>query len=493
MTLSKKELENRIAGGGQVFDRQADYMEYVNRQIFGFETVEEYKELIDLLIQLRTPKLSKDFKPSVVNDILSDSLQPLSDEDLRPMSEAIENMDTMNLNLKAREAGYQAAEKIQRVLDRYNRLTLFEKADRCCENQKKLSEAEREAKAQADEMERSRERVLALEQEISELDARRDAMENERESLSKSDAVSLKSRELDLAARIRTRESLLEEKQRQLDAKQEQYTEIEGKKKQEEDRAYEKERELDSILEEMQSEAGEMSFEEHDFFQDELKENFNAPFSWDIHEAQFRKVKDEISRGTELLREAETRQREADDLLKKRERQQRETDAAQRREGELESVLVQVENEWKEALYSWNGQNEELKFTPEQMRKWRGLPTSTGRSQTLPGCVRLRRICGSGEKVRSAEKSAADRMNSGIWKMSARRSRRSLPSGRAPVNRSRPGAMPCVRTGKDCGRKGFPIRSSTRSWSSGGNCPGIPNGAAGWRKPSWRWESWTRL
>ena len=369
VTLSKKELENRIAGGGQVFDRQADYMEYVNRQIFGFETVEEYKELIDLLIQLRTPKLSKDFKPSVVNDILSDSLQPLSDEDLRPMSEAIENMDTMNLNLKAREAGYQAAEKIQRVLDRYNRLTLFEKADRCCENQKRLSEAEREAKAQADETERSRKRLLALEQEISELDARRDAMEKERESLSKSDAVSLKSRELDLAARIRTRESLLEEKQRQLDAKQEQYTEIEGKKKQEEDRAYEKERELDSILEEMQSEAEEMSFEEHDFFQAELKENFDKAFSWETHETQFRKVKDEISRGTELLREAETRQREADDLLKKRERQQRETDAAQRREGELESVLVQVENEWKEALYSWNGRNEELKFTPEQMRE----------------------------------------------------------------------------------------------------------------------------
>ena len=369
VTLSKKELENRIAGGGQVFDRQADYMEYVNRQIFGFETVEEYKELIDLLIQLRTPKLSKDFKPSVVNDILSDSLQPLSDEDLRPMSEAIENMDTMNLNLKAREAGYQAAEKIQRVLDRYNRLTLFEKADRCCENQKKLSEAEREAKAQADETERSRKRVLALEQEISELDARRDAMEKERESLSKSDAVSLKSRELDLASRIRTRKSLLEEKQRQFDAKQEQYTEIEGKKKQEEDRAYEKERELDSILEEMQSEAEEMSFEEHDFFQAELKENFDKAFSWETHETQFRKVKDEISRGTELLREAETRQREADDLLKKRERQQRETDAAQRREGELESVLVQVENEWKEALYSWNGRNEELKFTPEQMRE----------------------------------------------------------------------------------------------------------------------------
>ena len=40
VTLSKKELENRIGAGGRVIDRQADYMEYVNRQIFGFETAE---------------------------------------------------------------------------------------------------------------------------------------------------------------------------------------------------------------------------------------------------------------------------------------------------------------------------------------------------------------------------------------------------------------------------------------------------------------------
>ena len=34
--------------GGRVIDRQVDYMEYVNRQIFGFETVDEYREMIDL-------------------------------------------------------------------------------------------------------------------------------------------------------------------------------------------------------------------------------------------------------------------------------------------------------------------------------------------------------------------------------------------------------------------------------------------------------------
>ena len=132
VTLSKKELENRIGQGGQVLDRQSEYMEYVNRRIFGFETAEEYKELVDLLIQLRTPKLSKDFKPSVINDILSDSLQPLSDEDLRPMSEAIENMDTMTMNLKSRQEALGAAERINRIFEKYSQLTLYEKAAGLC-------------------------------------------------------------------------------------------------------------------------------------------------------------------------------------------------------------------------------------------------------------------------------------------------------------------------------------------------------------------------
>lgn len=141
ITLSKKELENRIGTGGRVIDRQADYMEYVNRQVFGFETPEEYKEMIDLLIQLRTPKLSKDFKPSVINDILSDSLQPLSDEDLRPMSEAIENMDTMNMNLKSRKEARQAAEKINTVFTKYNKKMLYDKAVRFGLVKSKLEEA----------------------------------------------------------------------------------------------------------------------------------------------------------------------------------------------------------------------------------------------------------------------------------------------------------------------------------------------------------------
>lgn len=292
ITLSKKELENRIGTGGRVIDRQADYMEYVNRQVFGFETPEEYKEMIDLLIQLRTPKLSKDFKPSVINDILSDSLQPLSDEDLRPMSEAIENMDTMNMNLKSRKEARQAAEKINTVFTKYNKKMLYDKAVRFGLVKSKLEEA-------------------------------------------------------------RKAETEHEEK-----------------------REYEKEKEMKSLLEDMEAEAETMAFEEHLFMQDELLKDYGKPYKFDLHQQQFEQMKEQINKGVEILSETQVLDQRKEELVQKRDQQIRKVDSAQRKVSELESILVQTEGEWKEALYQWNGKNQELIIEKELLREFSNFADS---------------------------------------------------------------------------------------------------------------------
>lgn len=80
----RRELENRIGQNGRVVTDQREYMTMVNQHIFGFETTEKYQELMQTLIQLRSPKLSRDFKPSVIYEILNESLPSFSDEDLRP-------------------------------------------------------------------------------------------------------------------------------------------------------------------------------------------------------------------------------------------------------------------------------------------------------------------------------------------------------------------------------------------------------------------------
>ena len=128
ITCTRQELRNRIGDGGRVMETQGEYAQCVNRLLFGFETMEEYQEMLDLLIQLRTPKLSKDFKPTIINEILSSSLQTLSEDDLRPMSEAIENMDSQKSNLDVLDDSIRAAEQIEKIFDQYNQIVLYDKA-----------------------------------------------------------------------------------------------------------------------------------------------------------------------------------------------------------------------------------------------------------------------------------------------------------------------------------------------------------------------------
>ena len=358
--LTKRELQNRLSSGGAVFDRQADYMEYVNRQIFGFETVDEYREMIDLLIQLRTPKLSKDFKPSVINEILSDSLQPLSDDDLRPMSEAIENIDSISMNLKAKQEAKQAADKIALALDRYNRCILYEKAQSLEKESAQLSQTKEQIASNTKKKKECEERAVSLQDELVQMDAMRESMEKERESLNKSDAVALKDRELSLSKELTEHQALFNKKKSSLAAKEDQYIDLQNRKKLEEDQSYEKETQIKDLLEEMQSDADEMAFEEHTFMQDELLSDLENDYSFDLHKQQFETVKTKIRKGVQLLRNMQGLEREKDELLKKREQNASESDKVERKQNELGAMLVQLENEWKEALYAWNGKNEEL-------------------------------------------------------------------------------------------------------------------------------------
>ena len=360
ITLSKKELENRVGEGGKVFDRQIEYMEYVNRQIFGFDTTDEYKEMIDLLIQLRTPKLSKDFKPSVINEILSDSLQPLSDEDLRPMSEAIENMDTMNMNLKSREEAFQAAEKIGRAFGKYNQVTLYEKAKTLCDTQDKIAECLKEQHMKQAQAEKCSTQIEKLAREKENVEAKRESMEKERESLNKSDAVNLKQRETVLSQQISENNNVLKEKEHFLEAKKMQQIDIESRQKEGEDRKYEEENEIRSILEEMQSEADDMAFEEHTFFSAEVLGHLEEGYSYDVHRKQFEDTKEKIEEAFSILEETHALDIQADELSKQREQCLGRLDAAQRKQSEAENLLVQAQNEWKEKLYRWNGGNTEL-------------------------------------------------------------------------------------------------------------------------------------
>ncbi|KJS21398.1 MAG: hypothetical protein VR72_10865 [Clostridiaceae bacterium BRH_c20a] len=126
--FTRIELENRLADGGKVVRTSKEYMNLVNKHVFGFENIADYEELIKLLIQLRSPKLSKDFKPTVIYEILNESLPALSDDELRPLSDTIENMDQTKQQLEQLEKEQKSLNKLCKQYDLYNQLVLLEKA-----------------------------------------------------------------------------------------------------------------------------------------------------------------------------------------------------------------------------------------------------------------------------------------------------------------------------------------------------------------------------
>ena len=144
--LTKQELRNKIGEGGKIVETQKEYMQLVNDNIFGFETLEEYEEFIKLLIEIRTPKLSdgKNFKPSIVTEIISNSLRALSDEDLRPVAESIENMNKTKEQLESLKNSQKAINNIYRYYKDYNECALYEKAKNYINTNHELKKKENE-------------------------------------------------------------------------------------------------------------------------------------------------------------------------------------------------------------------------------------------------------------------------------------------------------------------------------------------------------------
>lgn len=126
--LSKQECKSLLGEKNFFTEQQGEYMREVNRQLFGFPKTEQYRQFIQLLVKVRAPKLSKEFKPSRTYEILNDSLQTLSDEDLRAMVDAMEKMDEIESRLNSLRETYQDLTYIGREYLRYNQFLLWKKA-----------------------------------------------------------------------------------------------------------------------------------------------------------------------------------------------------------------------------------------------------------------------------------------------------------------------------------------------------------------------------
>ncbi|MNW43421.1 hypothetical protein D3C74_206180 [compost metagenome] len=139
--ISRKDLADRIGGDGEVTDSQQRYVELVNQEIYRFNTTQEFKELIGVLLQLRSPKLSNAVKASEVSNVLSDALPELSQYELAPLSSSLESMDSLQEKKTrlGRELGVLTI--LVDEYDAYNQFSLYEKAKHLVSSEKRFNES----------------------------------------------------------------------------------------------------------------------------------------------------------------------------------------------------------------------------------------------------------------------------------------------------------------------------------------------------------------
>lgn len=183
---TKQDLRQVLGGENPFTEVQRDYMELVNKYIFGFSNMEQYGQFIKLLIKVRAPKLSKEFKPSKVYEILNDSLQTLTDEDLRAMVETMEKMDDIQGKLEQMKEAYKDLTVIRNEYHRYNLYMLGKKAQGYVEEKKRvdgirgqLDAREQEHGEKKEEIRRRGEEEKCLQDEIHVLEAEKDTLHQE--------------------------------------------------------------------------------------------------------------------------------------------------------------------------------------------------------------------------------------------------------------------------------------------------------------------------
>lgn len=361
--LSTKELENRIGDGGEVVRGQKEYMSLVNKYIFGFQTLEAYDELIKLLIQLRSPKLSKDFRPTVIYEILESSLPPLSDDDLRHLSDTIENMDQARQQLEQLEREHRAAKKLVDVYDTYNRYILAEKADYVLKTEKSYQTALKNKQDTEMLIEQLNEEISGLQTNQEELKRRKTVAEGERERLNRHEVWGLQKELTDTQEKLSVYHQDLEKKTRYLDTKKAQ--ELAERKKLDEisNEIFHLEKQEAELFHEMELDAREAAFSQHEINVEDLKRNSGVQLFdftlWKKEAARHADLLDEIKNDfivqEQFRSKMEEKLREASELKQQIDKLKNELD-------DLEKLFETDRQTLETAVFQWVRQHPELEF-----------------------------------------------------------------------------------------------------------------------------------
>ena len=186
--LSREKLREQIDGHGLVYDRAADYRRAVDEALFGLGE-HRYEVLINLLIQLRQPQLSKKPDEKLLSRALTEALPPLSPGLVTTVAEAFRGLDEERDALRALAEAREAANDFLRNYSRYAMIAAKRKAAGPRQTQSRYEQLGRDITAAEEAFAAADSQLRIARRELDELEQRRTQLEARREALQQDPAM----------------------------------------------------------------------------------------------------------------------------------------------------------------------------------------------------------------------------------------------------------------------------------------------------------------
>ena len=193
--LTREKLREEIGGHGMVYDRAADYRRAVDEALFGLGQ-HRYEALVNLLIQLRQPQLSKKPDEKLLSRALTEALPPLSPGLVTTVAEAFRGLDEERDALRALEEARAAATEFLRYYRRYAQVAAKRKAAWPRQAQSRYEQLGRDLTAAEEAYTTADAALQAAQIELEELQRERTRLEARRAALMQDPAMR-DARELD--------------------------------------------------------------------------------------------------------------------------------------------------------------------------------------------------------------------------------------------------------------------------------------------------------
>lgn len=354
--LSKRQLINRIADGGKVMTSQKEYQQFVNDRLFGFPEMPQFEDCLALLIELRSPKLSRDFSPTVIYSILTSSLPVLKEDDLQPVSRSLEQIDESRQRLEQLEREQNAIQSINKSYQNF-----YEEKLRIVAH--KWQETERLRKSRAEkigderrEMEKIQTALEQLENDRLGLEQTMSIWEAEQKELQQNENYQLVAKGEELKGSHQTALQNVEKRYTQLRSKEKQYSGSQERTEKIQTKFSEHSKRSEEFLVELIDHAEESGFQR--LHQQHLSdfERLQDRYSFDYWQRTIRTYREHLKSCLEYFQRVEQLKREIGELDRQLGDSHQKLEKAQQEKRHWQTIFTNEKERTSDLLIEWHQQ-----------------------------------------------------------------------------------------------------------------------------------------